>query len=137
MYNKFFKNKNEYRASIVADQDLLNDVANGKIGYMPMKFGMIGPFINDKSSDNPPYKTYYTFLGKTQYFKKYPFLPKDRSEMNLQAYNPIVIHQWNGKWATGSGLTIYRRIAQYYIKYAGIWDEMYQKLPGFCEKNEL
>ncbi len=137
MYNKFFKNKNEYRASIVADQDLLNDVANGKIGYMPMKYGMIGPFTNDKESDNPPYKTYYTFLGKTQYFKKYPFLPKDRNEMNLQAYNPFVIHQWNGKWAIGSGLTIYRRIAQYYIKYAGVWDEMCQKLPGFCEKNEF
>ena len=47
--------------------------------------------------------------------------------MNVQAYNPVIIHQWNGKWTYGSGLTIYRRIAQLYIKYAGILDETCEK----------
>ena len=54
--------------------------------------------------------------------------------MNLQGFNPVIIHQWNSKWIQGAGLTIYRRIAQYYIKYAGIWDEMCQKHPGYCKK---
>ena len=54
--------------------------------------------------------------------------------MNAQAYNPVIMHQWNGKWMDGDGLTIYRRIAQYYIKYAGIWNEMCEKYPGYCKK---
>jgi len=136
MYEKFTEKKNYYRASKIADQDILNDVAIGKIGYLPMKFGIIAPFGNDKDSDTPPYNTDYKYVErlKLKYKKKYPFLPKNRYEMNLQAYNPVVIHQWNGKWMLGSGLSIYRRLAQYYIKLAGIWDEMCQKHPGFCMK---
>ena len=138
MYDKFLQNKNAYRGSMIADQEILNDVANGKIGYMPMKFGLFGPFVNDKHSDKQPYNTfyntYYNFLGRTNYKEKYPFLPKDKNEMNLQGYNPIVIHQWNGKWMGGGGLSIYRRIAQYYIKYAGIWDEICHKTPRICIK---
>ena len=134
MYDKFLQNKIAYKGSMIADQEILNDVANGKIGNMPMKFGLIGAFLSDKDSDTPPYNTYYNFLGRTNYKEKYPFLPKDRNEMNLQGYNPIVIHQWNGKWMRGGGLSIYRRIAQYYIKYAGIWDEICQKIPRICIK---
>lgn len=54
--------------------------------------------------------------------------------MNSQALNPVIVHQWYGKWIRGKGLTIYRRIAQYYIKYAGIWNEMCQKYPRACKK---
>ena len=129
MYDKFFENKNAYRGSMIADQDILNDVAYGKIGFFPMKFGIIAPFTNDKNSDKPPYNTQYKFVERVGLNEKYPFLPKTVNEMILQAYNPVVIHQWNGKWMDGNGLSIYRRIAQNYIKLAGIWDEMCQKLP--------
>ena len=134
MYDKFVKYKNFYYKSIIAEQDLLNDVANEQIGYMPMKFGMISPFTNDYQSDNPPFKTNYKYIEKLKYKDMYPFIPKNQIEMNAQAYNPIVIHQWNGKWMFGNGLSIYRRLAQYYIKLAGIWNEMCKKFPGYCQK---
>ena len=49
VYEKCVKNKDAYR-SAVGDQDLLNDVAFGKIGYLPMKFGIRAPYKNDKES---------------------------------------------------------------------------------------
>ena len=52
VYEKCVKNKDAYR-SAVGDQDLLNDVAFGKIGYLPMKFGIRAPYKNDKESDKP------------------------------------------------------------------------------------
>ena len=52
IYEKCVKNKDAYR-SAVGDQDLLNDVAFGKIGYLPMKFGIRAPYKNDKESDKP------------------------------------------------------------------------------------
>ena len=54
--------------------------------------------------------------------------------MNSQALNPVVIHQWNGKWICGRGLSIYRRIVQNYIRIAGIWDEICPVFPGVCKK---
>ena len=134
MYEKFVKYKNVYKSSIIADQNLINDVAYGKIGYLPMKFGIIAPFDNDRISDNYHSKKIYKFYEKAKHKELFPFLPKNLNEMYLQAYNPVVIHQFYGKWVKGSGLTIYRRLVQYYIKLAGIWDEMCQKHPGYCKK---
>ena len=134
IYEKTVKKKNVYIPSRWALQYYLNDLAYGKIGYLPLKFGIFSPFRNDRQSDTPPYITQYAFCHKVKYHKIYPFLPKNRNEMNLQAYNPIIIHSWNGKWSSGRGLTIYRRIAQFYIKYAGIWDEGCEKHPGYCKK---
>ena len=135
IYEKIVANKNVYSPSPVILQAYLNDVAYGKIGYLPMRFGTIGLFKNDKRSDyGRPDNTEYKFIKKLKYKKKYSFLPKNIHEMNVQAYNPVVIHQWNGKWMKGDGLTIYRRIAQYYIKYAGIMNEMCEKHPGYCIK---
>ena len=133
MYEKFVMNNKAY-SSTVGDQNLLNDVADGKIGYIPMKFGLIAPFKNDEASDDPSSQTDYWFIETAKFKEKYPFLPKNINEMEHLAYNPVVIHQFNGKWMEGSGLTIYRRIAQYYIKLAGIWEEMCQKHPGYCIK---
>ena len=134
MYEKYLINKDAYKSSIIADQHLLNDVAYGQIGYIPMKFGLKPPFENDKLSDTPPYDTNYKFFDNLLYKESYPFIPRNRKEMNLQAYNPVVVHQYNGKWMKGEGISIYRRLAQYYIKLAGIWDEMCGKHPGYCTK---
>ena len=133
MYEKFVMNNKAY-SSTVGDQNLLNDVAIGKIGYLPMKFGLIAPFKNDEASDDLSSQTDYWFIESAKFKEKYPFLPQNINEMEHLAYNPVVIHQFNGKWMEGSGLTIYRRIAQYYIKLAGIWEEMCLKHPGYCTK---
>ena len=134
IYEKIVKNKSLYKPSPIIDQDLLNDVAYGKIGYLPIRFGLKAPFTDDKISDSPPYRTdYNNILEKAKYKEKYN-LPKNRFEMNSQALNPVVIHQWNGKWICGRGLSIYRRIVQNYIRIAGIWDEICPVFPGVCKK---
>ena len=133
IYNKFVKYKHLYKSSI-ADQDLLNDVAFGRIGYFPIQFGLSSPYINDKHSDNPSKRSAYSFINKLKFKEKYTFLPKNSFELIKHGYSPYVIHQWNGKWVDGNGLTIYRRLAHYYIRLAGIWDEMCQKHPGYCIK---
>jgi lipopolysaccharide biosynthesis glycosyltransferase len=134
IYEKIVKNKSLYKPSPLIDQDLLNDVAYGKIGYLPIRFGLKAPFTDDKISDSPPYRTdYNNILEKAKYKEKYN-LPKNRFEMNSQAINPVVIHQWNGKWICGRGLSIYRRIVQNYIRIAGIWDEICPVFPGVCKK---
>ena len=134
IYEKIVENKYICSPSDIFDQDILNDVAYGKIGYLPMRFGLKAPFTEDKYSDSPPNRTDYgNILDKARYKEKYN-LPKNDNEMALQAFNPVIIHQWNGKWIDGLGLTIYRRIAQYYIRFAGIWDEICQEYPGLCKK---
>ena len=50
MYDKFRKYKNEYNSK-VGDQNLLNDIAYNKTGYLPMRFGLRGPYMNDHDSD--------------------------------------------------------------------------------------
>ena len=133
IYEKIVEYKNVYQPSPHFDQDFLNDIAYGKIGYLPMRFGLKGPFSEDKYSDSPLHKTEYEFVENATYKEIYN-LPKNQNEMNIQSLNPVIIHQWNGKWIHGFGLTIYRRIAQYYIRFAGVWDEICPVYPGICQK---
>ena len=133
LYEKIVENKNVIEPKTIYDQDFINDIAYGKIGYLPMRFGLVAPFLEDQDSDSPPYRTVYWNLDHAKYKEKYN-LPKNQDEMNIHSLNPVIIHQWNGKWIHGRGLTIYRRIAQYYIRFAGIWDEICPEYPGLCKK---
>lgn len=135
MYKKYLKYKNVYKNNI-CDQDLLNDLAQYKIGYLPIRFGAFSPFRNDIESDTPEIENQYVkFKMNEEKLKNTPFyIPKNSNECFKQSYNPVVIHQWNGKWQWGEGISIYRRLAQYYIKYAGIWNELCEKYPGYCKK---
>ena len=123
IYQKIVKNKKLYKPSINVDQNYLNDVSYGKIGILPIKFGLT------------PYQTIRAYLKYAKLTKNYQYL-KNQNEIKSQDFNlnPVIIHQWNGKWVLGRGLTIYRRIAQYYIRLAGIWDEMCKEHPGACKK---
>lgn len=136
MYEKFLKYKNVYKNNIIADQDLMNDVAQNKIGYLPVRFGLFSPFVTDKQSDDPKFKNQYEFYQMTikKLKNKFPYIPKNTSDFFRQSYNPVVIHQWNGKWANGYGLSIYRRLAICYMKYAGVYDDLCKKLPLYCKK---
>jgi hypothetical protein len=133
IYKKCVRNKNTYKSG-TGDQDLLNDISFGKVGYLPMKFGIRSPYFNDEDSDLPKSKNpFYYFI---KYYKSFnpKLIPEEITKVIQLCNNPIVIHQFNGKWMHGKGLTVYRRIAQYYIRLAGIWDEMCIKLPGYCIK---
>ena len=125
IYTNLVKYKNYYHSN-VGDQDLLNDISFGKVGIYPSKYGIYAPFKNDRKaniSDN--YR-----LSKNHN----ECISKNIIKYFTDAFTPFVIHQWNGKWMKGSGLTIFRRIAQYYIRYAGIWKETCKKFPGYCIK---
>ena len=123
MYDKYVKYKNFYH-SYMGDQDLLNDVAIGKIGMFPLKYGRYSPFKNETM---PLIPKYYN-----KHLKQY--LPENMIEYLITGYTPHIIHQWNSKWSQGFGLRIFRRIVQYYIRYAGIWKETCNKFPGYCQK---
>lgn len=133
IYKKCVKKKGFYHDH-VGDQDLLNDILFGKVGYLPLKFNILPPYRNDTDSDivlkDNPYNYYFKSYSKVNY----SFIPKNISKFNQLLYNPIIIHQIHGKWMYGNGLTVYRRIAQYYIKLAGIYNEICKEFPGYCKK---
>ena len=134
LYAKFVKYKNAYSNNI-GDQDLLNDICYGKIGYLPIKFGFRPPYNTDSESDKSllinTYKNYMNIFKK----KIFPYIPKNNNSTYLQSgFNPVVVHQFNGKWMYGRGMTVYRRIAQYYIKLAGISNEINEKFPAYINK---
>ena len=134
IYQKCVKNKNAYNSS-VGDQDLLNDILFDKVGYLPIKYGLRGPYCNDSQSDFFLIDNPYSFYTWSYSLVNYTFNAKNVIKFIQLGYNPIVIHQFNGKWMYGKGLTVYRRLAQYYIKMAGIWNEMCKEFPGYCLKN--
>ena len=136
MFKRFVDSRSGYFKSTIADQDLINDVAYGKIGYIPLKFGALQPFPNDINSDTPPFNTLYKeykFFDKIKFSGNYPYNLTNINDLHLPIMNPVIAHSYSGKWMNGEGISLYRRISQYYIKYAGIWDEMCKKLPGYCQ----
>ena len=52
--------------------------------------------------------------------------------MVAQMHNPVFVHQFSGKWAKGTGLKIYRHLANYFMLLGGIRDELCTKKPGYC-----
>jgi hypothetical protein len=133
MYEKFRKYKNLYN-SIFAEQDMISDIAYGQVGYLPIRFGLISPYQNDSQSDIPPFKTFFEAINLKKIDINYSYIPHNFNEYNLQAFNPVIAHHWNAKWMDGNGMSIYRRLAQYYIFLAGIWEETCKKYPDYCRK---
>ena len=62
-----------------------------------------------------------------------PENPKTISEYFSLFNNSIFIHQFEGKWYDGEGLSICRNYAKYFIKLAGIWEVLCLKRPGYCK----
>jgi len=133
MYEKFIKYKNYYSHSPKGDQYLLNDVAFGKITYLPFKFGIFCPYSDDKYVDNTKKEALYSFTKIIRYKDKYTFLHKIEEELLKMGYNPSVIYHMHSKWMDGQGMSVFRKLAQYYIKLAGIWDEICKKYALYCK----
>ena len=57
---------------------------------------------------------------------------KNQINYIVQLFNPVFIHQILDKWKDGSGLSIYRNLAKYYIHLAGIWNELCTLKQGYC-----
>ena len=117
------------------DQTLFNIVVpDNKKDYFPLRFGGLTPFINDRDSDKLKFhdNSFEKWLN-SPFSKSFPENPNNLFKFNAQLYNSTFIHQWNGKWASGRGLSIYRNLAKYFIKLAGIWDDICKIKPGYCK----
>ena len=88
--NNFIKYKNEYKPQQgQADQDLLNDLALGKITYLSFKYGMISPFKNDKNSEmDKGDKGLSSYNERLKLKEQFPFLPKNEAEFLRMGYSP-------------------------------------------------
>lgn len=117
------------------DQTLFNIVVpDNKKDYFPLRFGGLTPFINDRDSDKLKfYDNSFEKWLNSPLSKSFPENPNNLIKFTAQLYNPTFIHQWNGKWASGRGLSIYRHLAKYFIKLAGIWDDICKIKPGYCK----
>jgi len=134
MYKLFLKYKNVYGPPF-AEQHMINDIANGEIGYLPVEFGLVPPFSDDgffyKSKAQSIYINNFNFNIISKFSN---FLPKNYEEYLHSAFNPVIIHSWNGKWSEGRGMNIYRKLNQYYIQLTGIKEEICLKIPSYCIK---
>lgn len=127
--------KNRYlKVTGAPDQTLFNIIVpDDKKDYIPFRFGGISPFSTDKNSDKLRYNEYgiNNFLLNEE-GKNFPQNPRIKDIHVIQLLNPVFIHQFKHKWYKGSGLSIYRNLAKYFIKLAGIWEELCKKHPGYC-----
>ena len=134
MYKLCLKYKNVYNPPF-AEQHMINDIANGEIGYLPVEFGLVPPFPDDGFFFNSKAKSIYINNFNFDIISKFSnFLPKNYEEYLHSAINPVIIHSWNGKWSEGKGMNIYRKLCQYFINLTGIKKEIWRKIPGYCLK---
>ena len=133
MYNLFLKYKNVYGPPF-AEQLMINDIAYGKIGYLPVEFGLVPPFSDDDFFFNRKKKSLYKLYNIKMISKNSNFLPKNYEDFLHSAFNPVIVHSWNGKWSNGKGMNIYRKLCQYFIELTGIKSEICGKFPGYCKK---
>ena len=133
MYNLFLKYKDVYGPPF-AEQMMINDIASGEVGYMPLEFGIVPAFSNDAFYFNQTEKSIYTYYNLSIISEKSNFLPKNFEEFYQSVYNPVIVHSWYGKWSQGNGMNIYRKLCQFFIELSGIKDEICKKFPGYCIK---
>ena len=129
-----FKNSTNIPVQGSLDQSLFNHlIPDNKKNYFPFRFGGYTHFVNDYDSD---FFKFYGFQFKTwlksDLSNSLPEKPNSLHELIAQLYNSVFIHQFVGKWYKGKGLSIYRNLVKYFIKIAGIWDELCTKSPGYC-----
>jgi hypothetical protein len=114
------------------DQALFNIlVPDEKKDYFPLRLGGLAPIKNDQDFDSFKFNNLGLIedlmnkLGTTLEISKYYLLS--------QLYNAVFIHQFDGKWKNGSGLSIYRNLAKYFINLAGIRNELCKVNAGYCD----
>ena len=134
-WDTYTKNRN-LKMEGKPDQTLFNIlIPDNKKGYFPFKFGGLSPFVNDNDSDILNFCDNYGLKNwlNSSLSNSLPNHPINLERLVAQLYNTVFIHQFSGKWFKGSGLSIYRNLAKYFIKLADIWDEICNERPGYCK----
>lgn len=133
IWDKYTKNRNLVVEG-APDQTLLNIIIpDDKKDYFPFRLGIYSIFTDD---NNFKKNLYISDYGLKNWFaselNNLPDNPKTMSEYYSLYNNSIFIHQFNGKWYDGQGLSLCRNSTKYFIKLAGIWNELCLKKPGYC-----
>lgn len=134
IWDKYTKNRNLHVEG-APDQTLFNIIIpDDKKDYFPFRLGVYSIFEDDNSFNK---KIYDNDSGLRNWIaselNNLPDNPKTMSEYCSLYNNSIFIHQFLGKWYFGQGLSICRNSAKFFIKLAGIWDELCLKRPGYCK----
>ena len=136
--NNFWKNyikKRYLKLGGALDQTLFNIVVpDDKKGYLPFRFGGFTILCSDKESDILKFHDH----GLKEWLKSnlsnsMPEKPETLFQLISQLYNSCFIHQFCFKWYAGNGLSIYRNLLKFFIKLAGIWEELCYKKKGYCK----
>ena len=114
--NKFKSNKiwlnyieNRYLQLVgQPDQTLINIlIPDDKKNYLPFKFGGFSLFSDDKNYDYMKFEDFGFKNWLNSIYSKYlPEKPDSENGIIIKLYNPRFIHQFNGKWENGTGLSI-------------------------------
>ena len=117
------------------DQTLFNIlIPDNKKNYLPFRFGSFSIIRNDHNFDKMKFEEFkFKNWFKSNLSLSLPENPKTEEGILINLYNPRFIHQFNGKWEKGDGLSIYRILAKYFIKISGIQERICIKKPGYCK----
>ena len=132
IWDKYTENRNLYLTGAAPDQTLLNFIIpDNKKHYFPFRLGLYSIFREDGSFEK---KEYFDRGLKSWFASKSNLVdnPKTISEYYSIYNNSIFIHQFVGKWYKGLGLSMCRKLVKYFIKLAGIWEELCLKRPLYC-----
>ena len=128
-----YTNKRNIPLDGAVDQTLFNIIIpDDKKDYFPFKLGAYSFLIDDETIFQ---KNYFDFGLKNWLESKsnnLPDNPKSLIEYFSHIFNSNFIHQFSGKWYRGQGNSVYRYSAKFFIKLAGIWEELCAKRPGYC-----
>ena len=125
IWDKYTKNRNLHVEG-APDQTLFNIIIpDDKKDYFPFRLAVYSIFEDDNSFNE---KIYDNDSGLRNWIaselNNLPDNPKTMSEYCSLYNNSIFIHQFLGKLYFGQGLSICRNSAKFFIKLAGIWDEL-------------
>ena len=135
IWNTYTKNRYLVKNNnTMPDQTLFNIIIpDNRKNYFPFKFGGLVPFKNDINSENLQFYPYgYNEWFNSSLSNSLPENPRNLIKYAAQIYNPAFIHQFDEKWHSGKGLSIFRNLAKYFIILAGIYNEICIKIPGYC-----
>ena len=131
-WDEYTKNRN-LDCPGAPDQTLFNIlVPDDKKGYFPFRLGGFSILKNDQNSDKLVFEKIELEDWLNKDGKNFPENPYSEVKLVAQLFNSVFIHQFIGKWDQGSGLSIYRHLAKYFIRLGGLWDDLCKKKPKYC-----
>ena len=133
IWDKYTENRNLELFGAV-DQTLLNIIIpDDKKDYFPFRLGIYTTFLNEECYYKNDYFDHGLKSWLSSELNNLPDNPRNITDYFSLIHNSTFIHEFYGKWYDGLGLSFCRKLAKYFIKLAGIWEELCLKRPGYCK----